>query len=60
MSPALDHATCVLLTARASFAPARDASGNFAPGRFRSRVKWVLPYYQRAAQIRYDRDAHHG
>lgn len=39
----LDQATCALISARALFSPARDAQGGTMPGRYRSRVKWVVP-----------------
>ncbi len=39
----LDEATCRLITQRALFKPAVDARGQAMPGRFRSRVKWVIP-----------------
>jgi protein TonB len=40
---ALDLGTCALLTERARFAPASDASGRAAAGEFSSQIKWALP-----------------
>lgn len=42
-SSILDQTTCALLRARATFRPARDASGNPVSGRYSTRVNWVLP-----------------
>ncbi|MCE7796047.1 energy transducer TonB [Sphingobium sufflavum] len=42
-SAALDEATCRLVTARARFAPGRDAKGKPQAGTYASRVRWVIP-----------------
>jgi protein TonB len=41
--PALDKATCDLVTRRAKFEPAKDASGAKASGSYTSSVRWQLP-----------------
>lgn len=41
--PELDRATCALLTQRARFEPARDASGAATSGSYSSAVRWELP-----------------
>ena len=40
---ALDAATCTILTDRARYMPARDASGRSVPGTDEGRVTWRLP-----------------
>lgn len=42
-SPALDEATCLILTSRARYTPARDAMGNPATGIDDGHVIWRLP-----------------
>lgn len=42
-SPALDEATCRLVTQRATFHPALDAKGKPAIGAYQNRVRWILP-----------------
>lgn len=39
----LDSATCALITRRAQFEPARDATGAGVPGVYSSAVRWELP-----------------
>jgi len=39
----LDDAACALVKRRARFAPATDSEGNFIPGSYSSRVRWLLP-----------------
>lgn len=39
----LDHATCELVTRRARFTPAVDASGRPVVSHFSSRIRWELP-----------------
>ncbi|MFZ9395351.1 MAG: energy transducer TonB [Erythrobacter sp.] len=39
----LDEATCRLITQRARFDPASDASGNVAAGSYSSSIRWFLP-----------------
>lgn len=39
----LDAATCNLISRRAVFSPARDASGAAVAGIYTNRVRWVLP-----------------
>jgi protein TonB len=39
----LDKATCELVTRRARFDPAKDASGAATPGSYSSSVRWQLP-----------------
>lgn len=41
--PALDEATCRLVSARARFKPATDATGKPVEGYYSSRVRWKLP-----------------
>jgi len=41
--PGLDEATCRLVSARARFRPASDASGAPATGTFASAIRWVIP-----------------
>ena len=41
--PLLDETTCTLLTARASFTPARDARGNPTIDVVSARISWVEP-----------------
>ena len=41
--PELDRATCDLVTRRAKFEPAKDASGAKTGGTYSSAVRWVLP-----------------
>lgn len=43
---ALDAATCELATARARFAPARDASGRSVAARYDGNIKWTLQPWQ--------------
>jgi TonB family protein len=42
-SPALDAATCSLVSTRAQFTPARDESGKPVIGTYSSRIRWVYP-----------------
>ena len=42
-SAALDAATCRLVSMRAMFTPARDASGKRTTGTYESRIRWVYP-----------------
>jgi periplasmic protein TonB len=41
--PELDRATCALVSQRARFEPARDASGAKATGSYANSVRWELP-----------------
>lgn len=42
-SQELDQTTCRVIMERALFSPAKDAQGQAMPGRYRSRIKWVIP-----------------
>lgn len=42
-TPSLDEATCRLVTLRARFATATDASGKPIEGTYTNRVRWVIP-----------------
>ena len=42
-SPALDEATCRLVSTRARFNPATDAGGKAEAGHYRNKIRWVLP-----------------
>lgn len=42
-SPALDEATCSLVTRRARFRPASDIEGRPKEGEYSNRVRWVIP-----------------
>lgn len=42
-SPALDEATCRLITSRARFNAARDERGRNVAGQFRNRIVWQIP-----------------
>ncbi|MET0308208.1 MAG: energy transducer TonB [Sphingomonas sp.] len=42
-SAALDEQTCLLLTERARFRPAKDAHGESIPAIYRNRARWELP-----------------
>jgi TonB family protein len=41
--PALDAATCSVMSIRARFEPARDAAGHAVRDTIESRIRWVLP-----------------
>ena len=41
--PALDDTTCKMVTRRAKFTPAKDASGNPIADNYSSRVRWQIP-----------------
>ena len=42
-SPALDAATCRMITARAGFAPARDSRGRAVTDTAEAGVRWLIP-----------------
>jgi len=42
-SDPLDEATCALVSTRALFSPATDASGKPVKGTYSNRIRWVLP-----------------
>ena len=49
--PLLDQATCLLVTRRASFTPARNARGRPTIGTYSNRVRWMVPTNSEPRQI---------
>lgn len=56
-SAVLDNKVCTLVTTRAKFSPARDATGRKIEGRYSNRVHWLIPPEQAAEMAQVEQQA---